>query len=394
MYSTTLEWDPKFTLHLTVREDLALYGTAEAGKLTLQADYEDEIRIERDGDILRVISLSDLRVDAPAQAQVLVEQVGGDCDIHGWAAPIHVEVVGGDLSLDTGADVSAGRVGGDASVRGAAGEVNLRQVGGDAVVASSARNIKLNAGGDIRIEGPAENISAAAGGDVSARLSGGLDQRLDMKAGGGITVRAAALSDAQISIASGSMDIRLVLGGQRVVVDSGFYHGVIGSGRCQINLKAGGDVILEAQSAEGVLEAKHTVVDGARTFTTPRQDLDDALSTVESELGRGARRAQERLRRAEERIQAAMRRLETRGLIAGGVFRPPVPEAPAVPEVPTVPAQPAPAPAVVDVEAAGDSVAGDVTEEERMLVLKMLQEKKITAEEADRLLAALEGREE
>ena len=89
-----------------------------------------------------------------------------------------------------------------------------------------------------------------------------------------------------------------------------------------------------------------------------------------------------------------MRRLETRGLIAGGVFRPPVPEAPAVPEVPTVPAQPAPAPAVVDVEAAGDSVAGDVTEEERMLVLKMLQEKKITAEEADRLLAALEGREE
>ena len=213
-----------------------------------------------------------------------------------------------------------------------------------------------------------------------------------MKAGGDITV-SAALSDAQISIASGSMDIRLVLGGQRVVVDSGFYHGVIGSGRCQINLKAGGDVILEAQSAEGALEAKHTVVDGARTFTTPRQDLDDALSTVESELGRGARRAQERLRRAEERIQAAMRRLETRGLIAGGVFLA-CAEAPAVPEVPTVPAQPAPAPAVVDVEAAGDSVAGDVTEEERMLVLKMLQEKKITAEEADRLLAALEGREE
>jgi hypothetical protein len=34
-----------------------------------------------------------------------------------------------------------------------------------------------------------------------------------------------------------------------------------------------------------------------------------------------------------------------------------------------------------------------VSEEERMAILKMLQEKKITSEEADKLLAALEGGE-
>jgi hypothetical protein len=33
------------------------------------------------------------------------------------------------------------------------------------------------------------------------------------------------------------------------------------------------------------------------------------------------------------------------------------------------------------------------TEEERMMILKMLQEKKISAEDADKLLSALEGGE-
>jgi hypothetical protein len=35
--------------------------------------------------------------------------------------------------------------------------------------------------------------------------------------------------------------------------------------------------------------------------------------------------------------------------------------------------------------------ADPVSDEERMAILKMLQEKKITAEEAEKLLAALEG---
>jgi hypothetical protein len=39
-----------------------------------------------------------------------------------------------------------------------------------------------------------------------------------------------------------------------------------------------------------------------------------------------------------------------------------------------------------------DSPVDTISDEERLLILKMLEEKKISAEEADQLLAALEGR--
>ena len=40
-----------------------------------------------------------------------------------------------------------------------------------------------------------------------------------------------------------------------------------------------------------------------------------------------------------------------------------------------------------------DAMNEPVSDEERMTILKMLQEKKITSEQADKLLAALEGGE-
>ena len=96
-----------------------------------------------------------------------------------------------------------------------------------------------------------------------------------------------------------------------------------------------------------------------------------------------SRRAQEAARRAEQRSQAAMRRTEDqirqaaerqgrheyeRGF--GSFSGPPAPPTPPAPVEPAAP----------------------VTDQERLLVLQMLQEQKITVEQAEKLLAALEGR--
>jgi hypothetical protein len=100
---------------------------------------------------------------------------------------------------------------------------------------------------------------------------------------------------------------------------------------------------------------------------------------VNAHVERATRRAQEAAHRAEQRVQAAMNRMEqTRwgalhnharsrvniqfGEKMGRPFEPP-----------TSPRDP-------------------VTDEERLMVLKMVQEKKITVEEAEKLLRSMEGR--
>jgi len=73
---------------------------------------------------------------------------------------------------------------------------------------------------------------------------------------------------------------------------------------------------------------------------------------------RAGRRAEEAARRAEERVQATMRRLESR---RGGIPTPPA------------------------------SAGSRVSRDEKLLILQMLQEQKITAEEAERLMQTLEN---
>ncbi|HLA01706.1 MAG TPA: hypothetical protein VJ019_03000, partial [Aestuariivirga sp.] len=78
-----------------------------------------------------------------------------------------------------------------------------------------------------------------------------------------------------------------------------------------------------------------------------------------------ARSAEKTAKRAARRVERSVGRHAPRWNVnwtAGGPFPPPPP------------------------------AAGPVSEAEQLAILKMLQEKKITAEEADKLLAALEGK--
>ncbi len=84
-----------------------------------------------------------------------------------------------------------------------------------------------------------------------------------------------------------------------------------------------------------------------------------------------ARQAEERARQAEQRGQRRERRTWSFGFSVPETPRPPVPPRPPV------------APTMDD----------KVSDDERLTVLRMLQEKKISLEQAEKLLAALEGKD-
>jgi hypothetical protein len=99
---------------------------------------------------------------------------------------------------------------------------------------------------------------------------------------------------------------------------------------------------------------------------------------IDAHVARATRRAEEAARRAEHRIQSAMNRMENThwgmGGRVGGDFMKGMNLHMGNPFTPPQPPR--------DL----------VTDDERLMVLKMVQDKKISVEEAEKLLRAMEGR--
>jgi hypothetical protein len=104
----------------------------------------------------------------------------------------------------------------------------------------------------------------------------------------------------------------------------------------------------------------------------------EAAARARAHGDRAQRQVEAAMRRAEEKMRAAERRsqfISIGGRHTGG--RGPIPPIPPIPPVPPIPPAQRSEP---------------VSDEERLTILKMLQEKKISLQDAEKLLAALEGK--
>jgi flagellar motility protein MotE (MotC chaperone) len=220
-------------------------------------------------------------------------------------------------------------------------------------------------------------------------------QKVDVQAGSDILLRLPAKADAELSL-QGCDDesIRVDLPGINPVETGMFRKLTLGSGSAKINLVAGSEVIVTSREEEwenmaefdplgregpfspgefpGISSDMHERI-SRRIEEATRRALKASVRTQE-QSERVQRRVEAAMRRAEEKMRSAERRTMHMGISVGrwGVnINRPVPPVPPTPPAP--PSEP-------------------VTDEERLTILKLLQEKKISLQEAEKLLAALEGR--
>jgi len=170
---------------------------------------------------------------------------------------------------------------------------------------------------------------------------------------------------------------------------------VMGSGGARIKATAGAEVIVTSRNEEweNVAEFDPLGRDGPFSpgeFPGLSSELHERISRRVEEATRRAlessMRAQEQSDRVQHRVDAAMRRAEEkmrsaerRSMHMGikvGRFGATI-ERSGTPPVPPMPPRPP---------------AEPVTDEERLTILKMLQEKKISLQDAEKLLAALDGK--
>jgi hypothetical protein len=374
----------------TVAGDLRLRGRA-GDRLVIDGDGADVEQIA-EGQAFVVSCTGDARISVPDEVKVSVQQVGGDAKITDLGADIDVQTVGGDLSMRNVQGIQVKAVGGDLRIKHAGGNVTVEAVGSDATIREVDGAVWVAAvGADLyvrNVEGSC--VVERVGSDLVLSLDFAPGRDYRFSAGGDVFCRVkpdtnvtfVLPADTELQVGLDAHAEEKEDGDQRIVI--------LGDGSASVHINAANTLNLVGEE-----EDEDYMIDfGAQIG----EELEARLSTLEEKLSqhldglderiqartvyitekaeRLAERARQQAERAAERAQRqaerAMRNMDRQmkkkrgGARSAFTFGAP-PSSP-----PTRPSEP-------------------VTEQERMMILKMVQENKISIEEAERLLAALDS---
>jgi hypothetical protein len=397
--------------------DLRLTGWDQP-QFVAEADDDHSLHLDRDGDRLVLRAADDCTVRLPRGAQVSVRSVGGDAHAKSLEQKLALGNVGGDLRLRQIGSADVGTVGGDLIVKHVAGDLQVGHLGGDLEARGVAGAFKCgNAGGDLYLLEIGGDIQATAGGDVTLSINFAPGHEYSVSAGGDLICRLGPDASARLALVAGG-DIDIEVSGAQVEGGSNRKTVSVGGGAAAASLRAGGDLNLTGLSFDpdamgdfGVMAEEFTahiesqMADFERQMADLRAGLNYAPSPADAEkIAASARRTAERVERTlRQKTEAAQRRAEKEAERAqrmaeavqrrvehkvheahgrrGWAFnfdaaRPPMPGRPLGPTRPASPTPP----------------ADPVTDEERMVILRMVEQGKITVADAEKLLAALENK--
>ena len=379
------------------------------------------LRLEEQDDVIRLSCDTSCELRLPAGAAVQLKQAAGEARFRLLEDSLKIEQVYGSLYLRNVAETTVDTVHGELLARQIAGDLNvetvhgnsiLRDIQGVCLIGQVMGNLDLrDVDGDIRV---------TTMGNARLRLSVLSGSQYEIHAEGNIHCRLPEDTSLRLKLSSRaeSISVKLVDGGQLYQEESVELE--LGGSAGQMTLSAGGAIYLSARETSGEDEEPHPGFDEygrvpddfgeqiarqveaqieAQMEMVNRQLNEQlaALNTTFSKSGmsaeeterimnrarerseRAAAQAQEKVRRAQERLErkleANRRREEQPRPAAWGAHHarsgwhvnfPPAPPSPPAKE--------------------------SVSDEERLMILRMLEQKKISLDEAEQLLSALEGK--
>jgi len=364
-----------------VEGDLRLRGRA-GGRLSVDGDGA-AVEHLGDGQPYVVSTQGDCRITLPDQVAVSVQAVGGDAKLTDLGGELVVQAVGGDFSLRGASAVTLRQVGGCVRIKHAAGDVSVGDVGADATIREVRGSVYVaNVGADLfvrNVEGSCvvENVGA----DLVVSLDFAPDAEYRFGAGATILCRVQPATNATFILPPGT-EVELDVPAEQVQEDEAEQQVIrIGDGSIPVvithaallhlvgeeedyALNFGGRIEEELEARLSSLEEKlNQQLDGLDERIQARTE--QFASQAERWAEHAQRQAAKAAERMAQRMDRDMKFKHKRGPRGPWTFGRPTPPRPPRPSEP-------------------------VREEERLMILRMVQEGKISIEEAERLLAALE----
>jgi len=349
--------------------DLSLVGW-EGDDILLKGD-DDEMRVKVEGEQVTISCDDDLSLRVPKAASFFINNLAGDASIRSVMGGIKLKEIAGDLSIRDVDSVAIDTIHSDFSLRGAKGHLSVKSAHSDVSIREVDGNVSLESvAADLALRDVHGNVSANVAEDVVLYLNPQAGNAYSITAGADILLVMPPKANATLTLSADEIDIEW----KGVANDEDATSRVVmlGDGSAMVTLNAGGDIRVSNQAnagdtAEDFGNFAGIGVDWSGFGERISRQVEQATRRAAKQADEAARRAAETRRRFEEGVEQRVKGKVNVGmgrwnwdLSSKGVPMPPKPQA---------------------------------SDEERMAILKMLQEKKITAEDAEKLLAALEGGE-
>ena len=345
-------------------------------------------KVRHEAEILRLLFVEDCELSIPKGINLIIERASGDARIRDIKTPIVVNRVYGNLALQDVNQVTVSKIGGDCLIE---------NIGGDLIVSRTYGNLKgHNISGSVIAEKVSGNVKLhSITGGLIIRSYGGIvvslkessDYDINMQASDNIELNLPLITDADLKVRSRSKEIDLDLGKITDKLKEKNCELVLGDGNQNIILDAGGRV--------RIVEEKIDPSEILKLF----EDLDNLwLKLKEESAARRAAREKKvhwEISLVEGASQVAQNALDGVEKIADQISFDAIEQAEKHVRV-----------ALEEVEEqirnlGYDNLPGsyeeeedfssEVTTEERLVIMRMLQEEKISVEEADQLLEILEN---
>jgi len=401
--------------------DLNIKGW-ERPAIALKSSLDNEFIIEESPERITIESPHDCIIYIPHKAQLEAQLIEGDARFKSLDGTILVGEVRGDLILRDSTLTQIGFVRGDFSAKRIHSNLVIDTIDGDASIDDINGLVAIDTTrGDLLLRRVSGGITVSAAGDIDAAFAPVPWQAYELNAGGDLFCRIPADTNADIDITSKSGVIHLQTSQNPHTLTENSTRFTIGEGGTSIRLEAGGEITLidrisgrDGTSAKNgdliseINDMTENIIErvagqigsgfdtlendldshisrnpaGAESGALPERETEEfrlqierARANAEKQAKAAAKRAQRKLqKRLEAARKKALRKAKTsaarkarkkRRKTGVGIWK--------------IGANPLP----------DDSEP--VSDEERMMVLQMLQENTISLEQAEKLLAALEG---
>lgn len=332
---------------LSVGGDLRLTGS-DTNRLEAQAGRRGGLRVKTRADVVEVVSAGGCLVFLPSSCPVEIGTIRGDGRITDMTAAVTVGSVGGDLKLRRLYEIAVETAGGDLMAQRVRGRLRVRSLGGDALLDRIEGEVSLESvGGALRVRSLVGAIQATTGGDVALSLTPPAGSRSNVNARGDLTCRIPNDASARIRMTSGG-ELRIGIGDEQAS-EGDARTAVLGSGEAELELRSSGDLALL-----GALEADTSNLEDSITAQV-ESALREAQIEIDAEFGGGSFGTSEIGEQVRRALDRALRPTRSWSAAASAV-------------------EPG-----VDLSA------------ERALILKMVADGRISAEEAEGLFRALEA---
>jgi len=381
----------------------------DLSEVRLSASGED-VQIEEHEGELRINCPGNCSLRVPHQAAIEIQQVGGQLNSKTLDGELLVGKVGGSVVLKDIAATRINIIGGQLSAKRVRGDLQLESIGSSAVVQDVDGQFAANAiGGSLHLQGVSGGISARVDGGAVLRFSPVSWQVYNVQVGGHIRCQLPEDASAMINIVSGAQRINIKRNGEEEVIRAGEHVLALGDGDATVNFSAGGKVtivsdipVTDFDSAVNFDLDLNNIVDfdefGSMAeeiaqnvgfqIEAQLEMLGEQLETQLSGLALSANLAglsKEKARKLEEKVKRASERAAQRAELAAERMQAKLDRKLAHVQ------RKAARKVQVHMSDMNQDETQPVSEAERMLILQMLEDDKISVEQADRLLSSLKG---